>query len=79
MIVSVSDEAHTKPTLETVLERINYVATMLHEFQVSVEDRLERIEIRLDRVESMALETRADVRELRKELRAHLNQFNQPA
>jgi predicted component of type VI protein secretion system len=78
-----STEADTKPTLETVLERITTLGNKLHsdmqDFRSSVEDRLERIEIRLDRVESMALETRADVRELRKELRAHLNQFDKPS
>jgi tetrahydromethanopterin S-methyltransferase subunit G len=67
-----SDEAQTKPTLETVLQRID-------DFRSSVEQRLEDIETRLDRTQGIALETRADVRELRKELRAHLNQLNQPA
>lgn len=67
-----SDEGQTKPTLETVLQRID-------DFRSSVEQRLEDIETRLDRTQGIALETRADVRELRKELRAHLNQLNQPA
>ena len=70
------DEAQTRPTLETILERINYIATALEEFRISVEDRLEQIETRLDRTQSIALETRADLRELRADLR---NRFKQPA
>ena len=51
-----SDEKVTKPPIETVLERIALMEARLS-------DRLERIEIRLDRVESMVLEVRADFRE----------------
>ena len=81
-----SDEARTKPTIETVLERINALSTDLHanieslrvemrEFRTLIEDRLEQIETRLDRTQSVALGTRADLRELRADLR---NQFKQP-
>lgn len=50
--------AETKPMLETVLRE-------LQTFRAENNERLERIEIRLDRIESIALEARADVRELR--------------
>ena len=60
------DEAQTKPTLETILKE-------LRDFRTSVEGRLEEIETRLDKTQATALDTRADVRELKKYLREHLN------
>jgi uncharacterized protein YicC (UPF0701 family) len=82
----VSDEAQTKPALETILERINALDVKVdRRFDAidkrfdALEQRLESVETLVDRVASIAYETRADVRELHKELRAHLNQFNQPA
>ncbi|HEX8847320.1 MAG TPA: hypothetical protein VF791_21940 [Pyrinomonadaceae bacterium] len=61
-----SDEAKTTPMLETILKE-------LREFRVSVESRLDEIEIRLDKTQAIALETRAEVRELKKHLREQLN------
>ncbi|MGH9944477.1 MAG: hypothetical protein ACRD9R_19180 [Pyrinomonadaceae bacterium] len=68
----------TKPTLETVLERINAVAETLEAFRAetaerldSLDSRIERIEIDLDKTRSVAHDTRADVRELRREMREH--------
>jgi hypothetical protein len=40
---------------------------------------MNKIEIRLDRLESMALETRADFKELKAEFNEFRNQFKQPA
>ena len=57
-------EPTTKPTLKTLLE-------IVREVRDTMNARLERIEIRLDRVESMGLETRADLRELKGILREH--------
>lgn len=62
----------TKPTLDTVLERINALTEEMRRGFASVEQRLERIEIRLDRVESMALEIRADFKEFRANLKETL-------
>ena len=53
-----SDENVTKPTIETILERMALMEARLT-------DRLERIEIRLDRIEAMSLEVRADFKEFR--------------
>lgn len=58
----------TQPMLETLLKE-------LREFRAETNARLERIEIRLDRVESIALEARADVRELRSQVREALPSF----
>jgi hypothetical protein len=61
-----TDEAQTRPMLDTILKE-------LREFRVSVEGRLDEIEIRLDKTQATALETRAEVREPRKYLREHFN------
>jgi len=57
-------EYDTKPTLETLLER-------LAQMDERLSARLERIETQLDRVASAAYETRADVRELKGQLKEH--------
>lgn len=62
-------ELTTKPTLDTILEGLNIQGEALKNGFDSVGQRLERIEIRLDRVESMVLEVRADFREFRSALR----------
>jgi ABC-type Na+ transport system ATPase subunit NatA len=79
-------EADTLPTLQTVLERINYVATMMQEFQTSVEGRLsiierqlEQMDIRLDRIESVAHGAHSEVMNLRADFKEFKSQFNQPA
>ncbi|HEX8136165.1 MAG TPA: hypothetical protein VF544_01115 [Pyrinomonadaceae bacterium] len=72
-------EADTKPTLETILRELRDFRLSVEQRLEEIETRLEEIETRLDRTQGITLETRADVRELRRELRAHLNQFNQPA
>ncbi len=59
----------TKPTLDTILERINAQGEAMRSGFASIGQRLERIEIRLDRVESMVLDVRADLREFRAALR----------
>lgn len=57
-----SDEGKdTSPMLDTILRE-------LREFR-------ERTESRLDRIESMGLETRADVRDLKREVREHFKQL----
>jgi exoribonuclease R len=54
----------TEPTIETILERMNAMEERLS-------TRLDRIETLLDRVASTTFETRADLRDLKKELREH--------
>lgn len=72
-------EKATKPTIETVLERIN---TLEERINANVDAKIaaleERLEIRLDRIESLANTTRAemlglraDFKELRTQLREH--------
>jgi archaellum component FlaC len=70
------DDATTKPTLETVLERINDFRGsvegrlgMIEDRLGTVEDRLETMEARLDRVQGEVLAIKSDFRDFRKEIR----------
>lgn len=60
-------EMTTKPTLDTILERINAQGEAMRAGFTSVGERLERIEIRLDRVEGRLdrVESRLDRVEIR--------------
>lgn len=84
-----NDEMTTKPTIETVLERINSFALQvenrfnqiderLDKFDArltSIEKHLRRIDIRLDRVEGITLETRSSLEDLRDQLTEHMPQI----
>ena len=65
-ICSAMDEVQANPVFETILEK-------LRGFRISVEGRLEEIETRLSNLQATALDTRADVLEIKKLLRNHLN------
>ncbi len=73
-----ADEAQTKPMLETILERIENLSKELGEFRKSVEGRLTRIEIRLDKIESIALEARATANETQLDIQRLREQLNLP-
>jgi phage regulator Rha-like protein len=75
-----ADEMITKPTIETVLERIsafeNRFVSRFEHFEKQVAERFDRIDNEIDRVASVAHSTRAemltlraDFRELRTQLR----------
>lgn len=59
----------TQPMLESLLEEVRAVRREQGEFRTSIENRIERLEIRVDRIESVTLDTRADVRELKLDLK----------
>jgi len=76
----------TKPTIETVLERMTGMEERINQRMDGVEERInqrmdgveERLGVRLDRIEGVAnttrgemLDLRADFRELRTQLREH--------
>ncbi len=73
------DEKITKPTIETVLERLGSLEGRLDARFVTLEERLnnklgaleERLGIRLDRIESVVNTTRGEMLELRAQLREH--------
>ena len=61
-----SDEAQTRPTLETVV-------LIIGELRAEMRERLDRIETQLDRTSAATYETRADLRELKRLLREHFH------
>ena len=70
------DDLDTKPTIETVLERINALAETFQKEISIVHTRLEEFDVRFDRLEGVILKTRmefvemrADLTEWRKQLR----------
>ena len=76
-----SEDATTKPTIETVLERVNALGEKFDAFSEKVETRFdsfrEEVETRLDRIESMTNMTRSEMLTLRmdfREIRAHIRQ-----
>jgi hypothetical protein len=71
-----SDEAQTKPTIETILERIDRLST---ELRSEIQAFREESEIRLDRIESMVNQTRAEMLTLRADFREVRVQLRQPA
>ena len=74
-----SDEARTKPTIETVIERISALSTELRDFRIAVEHQFENMDMRLDRIESFAHQTRSEVLALRADFKEFKSQFKQPA
>ena len=81
-----SEDYTTRPTLETILERINAVAQELHAFRAETAKALTAVDVRLDRIESLAYTTRgemlamrADFIELRDEFREFRSHFKEPA
>ena len=79
-----SEDATTKPTIETVLERINALGERMDEGFIAVhtrlnqmderfdrmDERLEQMDTRLDRTQAMVHEMRADFREFRAQFKA---------
>lgn len=64
-----NDGLETKPTLETILERINAVGTEMRAGFDAIDKRFEAVEISLDRVESVSSQTRAEMLTLRADFR----------
>ena len=67
-----TEDATTRPTIETVLERIKALGERIDEgFAVvgtrldKMEERLEQMDTRLDRTQAMVHEMRADFRDFR--------------
>jgi chromosome segregation ATPase len=66
-----ADEAKTEPTLETILEEMRAGFA-------SIQHQLSQMDIRLDRIEGFANQTRSEVMYLRadfKEFRSEFNEF----
>ena len=64
-----TEDATTRPTIETVLERIYALGERVNEGFAAVETTLEQMDTRLDRTQAMVHEMRADFREFRARFR----------
>ena len=64
------DDAVTKPTLETILERVNSLGGQIDSLR-------EDMEVRLDRIESMTNQTRAEMLTLRADFREFRTQLKE--
>ena len=64
------DDAVTKPTLETILERVNSLGGQIDSLR-------EDMEVRLDRIESMTNQTRAEMLTLRAGFREFRTQLKE--
>ena len=63
------DDLDTKPTIETVLERINALAETFQKEISIVHTRLEEFDVRFDRLEKVVLQTRLEFVEFRQDFR----------
>jgi len=57
-----SDEPVTKPTIETVLERLADLTTQLTEFRESMQMRFHRLEMKMEVLSGDMVALRADIR-----------------
>lgn len=69
------EDATTRPTLDTILERINAIG---QELRGEIKALRDDIEIRLDRIESMTNQTRAEMLTLRADFREFRNHLKEP-
>lgn len=69
----------TKPTIETVLERINALGTELRDGFAHIEKRLDDFDVRLDRMESDVNKTRSEMLTLRADFKEFRTRFKEPA
>ena len=72
-----TEDATTRPTIETVLERIDALGERMNDGFAAVHTRLnqmdtqlEQMDTRLDRTQAMVHEMRADFREFRAQFKA---------
>lgn len=74
-----SEDATTRPTIETVLERINALGQLMNEGFAAVHTRLNRMDERLDQMDTRLDRTQAMVHELRADFREFRARFKEPA
>lgn len=73
------EDAATRPTIETVLERISALGERMNEGFAAVGTRLNKMEERLDQMDMRLDRTQAMVHGMRADFRDFRAQFKQPA
>src|SRR5437764_15435772 len=76
---TMADEAQTKPMLETILEEMRAGFAQVDKRFDALEQRLESVESLVARAASAAYATRAEVRELKADVKRLSAQLNVPA
>ena len=61
----IAPKYETKPTLDTILERLAEMRDEMRRGFATVHERLEQLEIRMDRTQAMVYDMRADFKEFR--------------
>ncbi len=74
-----SEDAATRPTIETVLERINALGERMNEGFAAVGTKLDKMEARLEQMDTRLDRTQAMVHEMRADFREFRAQFKEPA
>lgn len=73
-----SDDLTTRPTLDTVLERVNALGEDVRQGFTTITARLDRMDERLDNMDTRLDRTQAMVHEMRADFRELRGQFKQP-
>ena len=74
-----SEDATTRPTIETVLESINALGERMNEGFAAVHTRLNQMDVRLEQMDTRLDRTQAMVHEMRADFREFRAQFKEPA
>ena len=74
-----TEDATTRPTIETVLERINALGERMSEGFAAVQTRLDQMDTRLELMDTRLDRTQAMVPEMRVHFREFRAQFKAPA
>jgi hypothetical protein len=73
------EDATTRPTLDTILERINALGERMDKGFAAIVMRLDKMDERLDQMDTRLDRTQAMVHDLRADFREFRGQFKQPA
>jgi hypothetical protein len=74
-----SDEASTKPTLETLSKQVEDLRSEMRAGFAAINHMFEQMDIRFDRLESVAYGSHAQVVNLRADFKEFRSQFKAPA
>jgi hypothetical protein len=73
------EDPTTRPTFDTILERLNDLGERMDKGFAAIEMRLDRMDERLDQMDTRLDRTQAMVHDLRADFREFRSQFKQPA
>ena len=74
-----ADESPTKPTLETLSKQLEELQAEMRSGFANINHMLEQMDIRLDKIEGFANETRSEVMYLRADFKKFRSELKEPA